>query len=80
MARRSNARGLAGCWNGKHHPAQGRPSDEAMSQADEYRQQAAECQEQAEKSLTAHDKQQWLKIACHWLKLAEAIEGLGPKD
>jgi hypothetical protein len=45
-----------------------------MSQADEYRQNAAECQQQAEKSVTAHDKLQWLKIADHWLKLADAIE------
>jgi hypothetical protein len=51
-----------------------------MSQADEFRQNAADCQQQAEKSLTAHDKQQWLKIAEHWLKLADATGQLGSDD
>lgn len=45
-----------------------------MSQVDKFRQNATECQEQAEKSVTAHDKQQWLTIAEHWLRLADAIE------
>jgi hypothetical protein len=45
-----------------------------MSRADEYRQNAIECHEQAAKSLTPHDKQQWLKIAEHWLELAETTE------
>jgi hypothetical protein len=45
-----------------------------MSQADEYRQNAAECQQQAETSSAAHDRQQWLLIAEHWRKLADAIE------
>jgi hypothetical protein len=51
-----------------------------MSQADEFRQNAIECQQQVEKSLTPHDKQQWLKIADHWLKLAEAVEQFGSDD
>jgi hypothetical protein len=51
-----------------------------MIRVDEFRQNAADCQQQAEKSITAHDRQQWLKIAEHWLKLAEAIEQLGPND
>jgi hypothetical protein len=51
-----------------------------MSPTDEFRQNAAECQQRAEKSITAHDRQQWLKIAEHWLKLADAIEQFGAKD
>ena len=45
-----------------------------MSQADDFRQNAAECQEQATKSINPVDQQQWLKIAEHWLKLADAID------
>jgi hypothetical protein len=51
-----------------------------MIPAEEFRQNAADCQQQAEKSITAHDRRQWLKIAEHWLKLAEAIEQLGPGE
>jgi hypothetical protein len=48
-----------------------------MRQVDEFRKNAIECQQQAEKSLTPHDRQQWLKIAEHWLKLADATEQSG---
>jgi hypothetical protein len=51
-----------------------------MSRADEYRQNAVECHEQAAKSIAPHDKQQWLKIAEHWVKLAEATEQSEPDD
>jgi hypothetical protein len=51
-----------------------------MSLPDEYRQNATECQQQAEKSITGHDKEQWLKIAQHWLKLADAVEQNGTDE
>jgi hypothetical protein len=51
-----------------------------MSQVDQYRENAAECQHEAKKSIAAHDKQQWLKIAEHWLKLADAVEQSGTDD
>jgi hypothetical protein len=51
-----------------------------MSLADEYRQNASDCQRQAEKSIAERDKQQWLKIAEHWLKLADAVEQSGTDD
>jgi hypothetical protein len=51
-----------------------------MSFADEYRKNAVECQQQAEKSAAARNKEQWLKIAEHWLKLAGAVEQSGADD
>ncbi|HZR62868.1 MAG TPA: hypothetical protein VFA80_18135 [Xanthobacteraceae bacterium] len=45
-----------------------------MSQVEKFRQNAAECQRQAEKSGIPQEKQQWLTIAEHWLKLADAAE------
>jgi hypothetical protein len=45
-----------------------------MSQSAEYRQSAAECQQRATKLIDPLDKQQWRKIAEHWLKLAEAVD------
>jgi hypothetical protein len=50
------------------------------SRADDFRRNAAECHEQAARSLAPRDKQQWLKIAEHWLKLAEATEQAKPND
>lgn len=43
-----------------------------MSQVDEYRRKAVECHQQAKLAITSLDKQQWLRLAAHWLKLAEA--------
>jgi hypothetical protein len=51
-----------------------------MSRAAEFRQNAVECQLQAGKSLTPRDREQWLKIAGHWLKLADATEQSGPDE
>jgi hypothetical protein len=45
-----------------------------MNRSDEFRQNAAECQEEAAKLINPSDRQQWLKIAEHWLKLADAID------
>jgi hypothetical protein len=45
-----------------------------MSRADEYHLKAAECQHQSRTSITPLDKQQWLRLAEHWLKLAEATD------
>jgi hypothetical protein len=45
-----------------------------MSRADEYRRKAADCTKQATKSTAPIDSQQWLRLAEHWLKLAEAID------
>jgi predicted RNA-binding protein with PUA-like domain len=45
-----------------------------MSQADEHRRKAAECHKQARLSITPLDQEQWLRLAAHWLKLAEADE------
>lgn len=45
-----------------------------MALADEYRQNAVECHLEAQRSADSQDKQQWLKIAEHWLKLADAVE------
>jgi hypothetical protein len=45
-----------------------------MHRADEYRQKAAECRQQAKLSITPLDRQQWVRLAEHWLKLGEAPE------
>jgi hypothetical protein len=45
-----------------------------MTRADEYRQRAAECQREAKRAIFPLDKQQWLLLAEHWLKLAQATE------
>jgi hypothetical protein len=45
-----------------------------MSQAGEYRRKAADCQQQAKKSITPLDKQQWLRLAKHWLQMAEKVD------
>jgi hypothetical protein len=41
-----------------------------------YRRKAAECKQVAEESTKPADKEEWLKIANHWLKLAEAADRL----
>jgi hypothetical protein len=45
-----------------------------MSQAGEYRQKAAECQQQATLSITPLDRQHWLRLAKHWLQMAETVD------
>jgi hypothetical protein len=45
-----------------------------MSRADDYRLKAAECRHESKTSLTPLDKQQWLRLAEHWMKMAETIE------
>jgi hypothetical protein len=44
-----------------------------MTQAGEYRQKAAECQRQSKLSITPLDRQQWLRLAEHWLKITETV-------
>jgi hypothetical protein len=43
-----------------------------MSRADEFRKNADECRRQAEKSFNLLDKKRRLKIAQHWLQMAQA--------
>jgi uncharacterized alpha-E superfamily protein len=42
------------------------------SKADEFRNNAADCRQQAERARNVFDKENWLKIAEHWLKMAAA--------
>jgi hypothetical protein len=39
----------------------------------EYRAKAADCRQQAKLSITPLDRQQWLRLAEHWLKTAETV-------
>jgi hypothetical protein len=54
--------------------SQVRPS-QLPDDADRFRTQANEPREQAAKSVSALDKEAWLRIAEEWLKLAVTIEG-----
>jgi hypothetical protein len=45
-----------------------------MALTDKYHQNAVECHLEAQRSTNPLDKQQWLKIAGQWLKLAEVAE------
>ena len=45
-----------------------------MSRADEFRKNAEECRQQAAKSFNSLDKERWLKIAEHWLQMAQEEE------
>jgi hypothetical protein len=48
----------------------------AMSdEATKFRKQADEAREQAARSVSAIDKEAWLRVAEEWLKLAVTIEG-----
>ena len=42
-----------------------------MSRADEFRRNADECRQQATKAINPLDKERWLKIAEHWLQMAQ---------
>jgi Holliday junction resolvase-like predicted endonuclease len=45
-----------------------------MSRADEFRTNADECRQQAAKAINPPDKERLLKIAKHWLKMAQEEE------
>ena len=45
-----------------------------MGRVDEFRRNADDCRKQAESSWNDHDKQRWLKIAEHWLQMAQAAD------
>jgi hypothetical protein len=70
--RRSAGRALEG--QREHNFIGLRPPDQNMSQAGEYRQKAAECQQQATLSITPLDRQHWLRLAKHWLQMAETVD------
>jgi hypothetical protein len=44
-----------------------------MSNADEYRKFAEECRQKAEKAMGELERQQWLKIAEGWRRLAADV-------
>ena len=54
---------------------------EGMSDQDiaRFRYQAKEAREMAEKSISALDKEEWLRLAGEWLKLAQDVESRRPK-
>jgi hypothetical protein len=45
-----------------------------MSRANEFRTNADECREQAARAINPLDKERWLKIAQHWLQMAQEAE------
>jgi hypothetical protein len=45
-----------------------------MSRADEFRKNADECRQQAAKAFNPLDKERWLKIAEHWLLMAQEAD------
>jgi hypothetical protein len=45
-----------------------------MRTPEQYRQNAADCHERARESENPADRQYWLQLARHWLKLAATIE------
>ena len=45
-----------------------------MSRADEFRKNADECRQQAAKSFNPLDKERWLMIAEHWLRMAQEAD------
>jgi hypothetical protein len=45
-----------------------------MDDYDRYRKQAEVAREQAAKAVTPLDKEAWLRIAEHWLRLAQNVE------
>jgi hypothetical protein len=48
-----------------------------MSRAHEFRSNADECRQQAEKAINPLDKERWLKIAEHWLLMAQEEDTRG---
>ncbi len=49
-----------------------------MIREDEFRRNADECRQQAERAINPLDKERWLKIAEHWLKMAQEAESDRP--
>jgi hypothetical protein len=45
-----------------------------MSRADEFRKNADECRQKAAKAFNPLDKERWLKIAEHWLLMAQEAD------
>jgi hypothetical protein len=45
-----------------------------MSRADEFRKNADECRQHAAKAFNPLDKERWLKIAEHWLLMAQEAD------
>jgi hypothetical protein len=45
-----------------------------VSQSDEFRHKACDCTKQASLAITQIDRQQWLRLAEHWMELAEVVD------
>jgi len=43
--------------------------------ANRFRKEAEECREQAAKAISLLDKEEWLRLAAEWIKLAQNAEG-----
>ena len=43
--------------------------------SDRYRLEAEECQELAARAIHPVDKEEWLRLAAEWIKLAQEAEG-----
>jgi hypothetical protein len=43
--------------------------------ANRFRKEAEVCREQAAKAISPLDKEEWLRIAAEWIKLAQDAEG-----
>ena len=50
------------------------------SKADEFRKNAADCRQLAEITKNSFDKEHWLEVAQHWLKMAAAEEAATKTD
>jgi hypothetical protein len=46
------------------------PEDDAAR----FRKQAEECRQQAERAISPLDKEEWLRVAGEWIKLAQSAE------
>jgi hypothetical protein len=49
-----------------------------MDEATAFRRNADECRQQADRAFNALDKERWLKIAEHWLDMAQKQEASRP--
>jgi Holliday junction resolvase-like predicted endonuclease len=45
-----------------------------VSRADEVRKDGYECRQKAERAINPLDKERWLKIAEHWLQMAQEAD------
>ena len=50
------------------------------SKADEFRKHADDCRQRAERATNPFDKEHWLDVAEHWLKMAAAEEAATKTD